>query len=333
LHHAATSEPGRPGYILKGEAFSSPFQRAMTEIAENLDREDPDWRDTVHMIVKAWTLAKREKHAAGETILQRDFGYMIGVEYMKIQGALAIHEDLVAHPERYKDVTSIRGAHSKLLAINQAELNVILAKKSLEELPQIGGARPPSISVSAQNDPELTETPPIVIPLTSAFIHANSLTYMAGLAGPTFDHILTDPDYGVSIERLGASVNSAHLGVEQETVADSLSDMYKFLELAWHVVKDQGFCVFWYDLDHHEKLRDYASKIGWSVQRWPLTWIKSDYRSNAAPAHNFTKNVEWAMVLRKPNAVLTQVQQSAPSTVPPATPSNVSATHLLSPPT
>src|SRR4051812_36948174 len=42
LYHGVTSEPNplRIGFILKGEAFSTPLQRKLTELAENLDRED-----------------------------------------------------------------------------------------------------------------------------------------------------------------------------------------------------------------------------------------------------------------------------------------------------
>lgn len=52
-----------------------------------------------------------------------------------------------------------------------------------------------------------------------------------------------------------------------------------------------------------------ASTIGWAVQRWPIIWHKTDYRSNGAPAYNFCKNLEYAMVCRKPGAVLAKSPQ------------------------
>ena len=38
LFHATTSDPTRPGFVLKGEDQGTPLARLMTEIAENLDR-------------------------------------------------------------------------------------------------------------------------------------------------------------------------------------------------------------------------------------------------------------------------------------------------------
>jgi len=134
---------------------------------------------------------------------------------------------------------------------------------------------------------------------------------MESLPDHQFDHIVTDPDYGISVDRLEASVGDAASGVAQATIQHSLDDLTRFLIQSERLIRPQGFCVFWYDLDHHEKLQELARDVGFRVQRWPLTWVKSDYRSNAAPSHNFCKNVEYAMVCRKPNAVLAQVQMSS----------------------
>jgi site-specific DNA-methyltransferase (adenine-specific) len=310
LYHAATSEPGRPGYVLKGEAFSTPLQRLMTEIAENLDRDDPDWRDQTRLIVKAWRMSQAQAHAEGEEILMRDFGAMLGCGYSNLQAAVAIHDDLIANPDRYKDCYGIRAAYTKLLKVNLVEVTKVQAAKSLEQAPTL--AEKPDVSVQFEPEPEgLAVAKPTVIPLTSAFINCNSLDYMAGLPGPTFDHIVTDPDYGVSVERLEAGVGGAAAGVAQTNIEDSLHDMRRFIRESARVIKDQGFLVFWYDLDHHEKLQTACQRAGFMVQRWPLIWHKSDYRSNAAPAHNFCKNIEYAMICRKPNAVLSRAQTSS----------------------
>jgi DNA modification methylase len=122
---------------------------------------------------------------------------------------------------------------------------------------------------------------------------------------------MTDPDYGVSIERLQANMSGAAAGVIHESVEQSVAETKEFISLAWRAIKPQGFLVFWYDLDHHEKYQSMATSVGFAVQRWPLIWHKTDFRSNAAPAHNFCKNIEYAMVCRKPNAVLARAQTSS----------------------
>ena len=308
LHHATTclTNPLRPGYILKGEDYSDELSRLQTEIAENLDRDELPWRDEVPLLVRAWKLAQVSAHSQSKNILMRDYGSILGCGYMDLQAAVKIHEDLIANPDRYKDVTSIRGAYQKLLKINEVEMTKLLAQRTMQNVPRLTS----SPSVQIQNEPGQIqeEKPSTVIPLTTAFINCDSLKFMENLPGPTFDHIVTDPDYAVSRERLEANMDT-QAGVHQDNVNSSLLDLYRFIELSWKCLRDQGFLVFWYDLDHHEKIQNHCRSVGFAVQRWPLIWIKSDYLSNAAPAYNFTKNIEYAMVCRKPNAVLSQVQK------------------------
>lgn len=309
LHHAATSEPGRPGYVLKGETFTTPVQRLMTEIAENLNRDEMDWRDQVKLIVKAYRMNKKDAHIRGEQILMADFGAMLGVGFQDLRAAEAIHDDLILHPEAYKDCTSIRGAFTKVFKETAIEATKLLAAKELIDGPKLVRLSP---SVSIQSEPEpMQENKPIVIPLSTAFLNCDSLEFMRGLKEPTFDHIVTDPDYGVSVERLNANMEHAQAGVVQTSIYESVNQTCAFIDLAWKTIREQGFLVFWYDLDHHEKLQAYATLVGFRVQRWPLIWHKPDYFSNADTAHNFTKNFEYAMVCRKPNAVLSQVQKTS----------------------
>ena len=312
LFHAATSEPGRPGFVLKGEDQATPIRRLFTEIAENLDRDDLDWRDEMNLLTKAWRLTSAEKYAAGENILMRDFGAMLGVGYSNLQAAVAIHDDVIANPTRYKDCTGLRAAYSLLLKANADELNRLAAAKSLggETMVRI---KPPSDgtegSVPAQDEPEPERI--ITIPLTESFKHVNGLDFLREQPNEWCDHIITDPDYGVSVERLQANMSGAAVGVAQDSIEQSVEETKTFISLAWKSLRPQGFLVFWYDLDHHEKYQQIATSVGFAVQRWPLIWHKSDFRSNAAPAHNFCKNIEYAMVCRKPSAVLARAQMSS----------------------
>jgi DNA modification methylase len=308
LHHAVTSEPGRPGFVLKGSDQATPLRRLMTEIGENLGREDIDWRDEVKAITKAWRLAKADADSKSESLLMRDFGAMLGTGYSDLQAANAVHDDLIANPDFYKDVTGLRAAYSALLKKNATELIKLQAVKSITTVPL---STTSSFSVSAQPEPAPGENSPTFIPITRCFIKTDSIELMKTMKDGEVDHIVTDPDYGVSVERLEASVGGAGEGVHQDTVEQSLQVTFNFLTQAYRVIRDQGFCVFWYDLDHHEKLQCHALSVGFRVQRWPLIWHKTDYRSNASPQHNFCKNFEYAMVCRKPNATLVQVQTNS----------------------
>lgn len=310
LYHAATSEPGRPGFVLKGEDQATPLKRLFTEIAENLDREDLPWRDEIALLTKAWRLTKHNADSVGERILMRDFGASIGVGYHDLQAAVIVHDDLILHPERYKDCPGIRAAYTIKLKHEADELTKMAAVRSITFAPLKTGQvvlQDEVSEVQAQDESK----PGVTVPLTESFFNHDAHEFMRSLPAAKFDHIITDPDYGVSVERLTASTAGAVSGVHQTTVSESLGDMSRFIRESFRLIKGQGFLVFWYDLDHHEKLQTMATDAGFAVQRWPLIWHKTDYRSNAAPQFNFTKNIEYAMVCRKPNAVLVKGQNSS----------------------
>lgn len=327
LYHATTSEPGRPGFVIKGPDQSTPLERLLTEFGENRNRHDLDWRDELNLIVKAYKLASAEANKRGVEILQRDLGTMLGVPRCEVMSALAVHDEMLANPEKFKDCVSIRGAYTKTLKQVGTAVAAVMATKSVlkdavlrraatppvEKFPPVEDQNAPrqsEISVPLP-EPPMEELPVHTIPLSQQFLNCNSLDFMEDQPPAWCDHICCDPDYAVSVERLESNSSSAGSGVIQSSVEDSLADLYRFLPLAFRALKDQGFLIFWYDLDHHEKLQRAASAAGFAVQRWPLIWKKVDYRSNAAPSFNFTKNMEYAMVCRKPGATLIRAQTSS----------------------
>lgn len=313
LHHGVTSTPGTYGFLLKGEPGTE-LTNLLTEIAENLDRENLDWRDECRAIVRAAKLIRQDAHAKGHMIVLRDLGAVLGCGYHNLKTAEAIHEDLVANPQDYKEVTGLRAAMTVLLKKNTTFLQAEQAKRLISNRGQAGpktegGDVNAAIQGRESSADVLGETAtPTVIPLTSNFHHTNGLDWM--FSNPrSVDHIICDPDFAISKERLEAGSPNSAVGVVQATVSQSLCDLENFLHLAYETITDRGFLVFFYDLDHHEKCQTWATAAGFSVQRWPLIWHKTDYRSNASPQCNFTKNIEYAMVCRKGSAVLAQSPQ------------------------
>jgi DNA modification methylase len=311
FHHGITREPGKAGYLLVNELHNSNFNSLITEIAENLHREDVDWRDELSLMVEAWKYAQIEAGQRGEVLLMRQFGATLGVTYADLQAANAIYYDFMANPDRYAQCTGLRHAYSFMLKQKQADALIALAEVSLRDTPA-SAPRPidSAHSEPTEDDPSV-EVPPVVINLSSAFHNCSGIDFMESCPEGSFDHIVTDPDYGVDVDRLLASIANASTGVAQASVADSLADLRRLIPAAYRAVKPNGFFVFFYDLDHHEKLQSIATAAGFSVQRWPLIWHKADYRSNAAPAYNFCKNIEYAMVCRKANATLVSPQMSS----------------------
>ena len=305
LFHATTGNVNRPGFITKSEA-SDLEQSTLTELIANLHREDLDWRDEVKLIVKAWRVKKLEADRNSEPLYHGVFGKMLGnYGQADIKAAIYIHDELIAHPERFKDCSSVFTAYKVLLDdIRRAA-----------EAEKVGRMKAPSpettIQLDVQGEVIAEEQSPIVS--LSPFRLGNSLEWMER-EHPSFDHIICDPDFAVDVERLESNSSNASTGVVQSSVNQSLADLQRFISLAADAVR--GYLIFWYDLDHHEKLAAHSASCGFLVQRWPITWFKPDHQSNAAPQHNFTKNVEWAMVCRKPSATLATAAPSSVITLP-----------------
>lgn len=305
LHHGVTSTPGTYGFLLKGEPGTE-LTNLLTEIAENLDRENLDWRDECRALVRAARLVRQDAHAKGHMIVLRDLGAVLGCGYHNLKTAEAIHDDLVANPQDYATVTGLRAAMSVLLKKNTVFLQAELAKrliqtgvKKLDE-GQLG-PNPQEGKMSATEAKAVFEA--TTIPLTSRFHLTNGLAWM--MTHPaSVDHIICDPDFAVDKDRLAAGATQSATGVAQNSVSQSLAELEQFLHLAYETLRDRGFLVFFYDLDHHEKCQSWATAAGFSVQRWPLVWHKIGHRGNANPQSNFTKNIEYAMVCRKGGAVL-----------------------------
>lgn len=305
LHHAITSVPGTYGYVLKGEDQSSPLKSLLTEIAENLDRHNLDWRDETRLIVRAFRLARAEANSHGEQLIMRDFGASVGCGYDNLKAAVNIVNDLHENPEKYANITSIRGALALKLGLEADAVNKLLHERGLKSIPVREQSAP-----SNGEEPITISSEEIVIELSEEFFHCDGIRALATYNNE-LDHIITDPDYGVSVERLEASVANASIGVAQDSVEQTLTQFAEFFYHAFLALNDSGFLVFFYDLDHHEKLQKMATTVGFKVQRWPLIWHKTDYRSNASPQSNFCKNIEYAMVCRKPGAVLQKIQMSS----------------------
>lgn len=305
LYHASTFCPGRPGFLLREEAGTE-MSNLLCEIAENRDRHDVDWRDELKMIVRAGRLIIKDGYTNGIKIIQRDLGVILGCNYNDINTAFAVYDDLVACPQDYKDCPGLRASMAVLLKKNQRFLEGLQVKASTQVQIQSESKR---VEVAEKDAEEYClavqqiREESTVIPVTSKLIKFNGIQFL-NACHKRFDHIICDPDFAVSKERLAAGATTSGEGIAQDSIETSLVDLQSFITLSHGAMKDQGFLVFFMDLDHWEKCQQWATEIGFAVQRWPLIWHKTDYRSNTSPAHNICKNIEYAMVCRKPGTVL-----------------------------
>lgn len=297
--------PGRGGYVI-ASPDSNESDDIMCELIENLHRESLDWRDELRLLVKGWRHEKRKADLNNDTLTFTTYAHIIGVPAADIKAANRVHDDLIANPERYKDCTTLLMAYRftfcDVLKTLEAGMANNITTNGRDNKPDTNSTEEANKTAATV---ESETASPVVISLTSRFRLGNSLDYLE-TERPQFDHIICDPDFAISKERLDVGVNNVpgkmETGIAQKSIEGSLADLQRFLHCAFNSVRN--YCIFFYDLDHHEKCQQMAIVAGFKVQRWPIVWIKPGHQSNAAPQHNFTKNVEWAMVCRKDGATL-----------------------------
>ena len=144
------------------------------------------------------------------------------------------------------------------------------------------------------------------IPLSNRLFNVDCLELMA--ANPCrFDHIITDPPYGIDIDYIDQHVGMANIDTikTEHEVEPNKELLCRFFPAAFATLKDNGFCVTWCDQMLWQYMYDTAIAAGFKVQRWPITWVKQHRCLNQMAQYNFTKTTEIAMVCRKANTTLT----------------------------
>jgi ParB family chromosome partitioning protein len=115
----------------------------------------------------------------------------------------------------------------------------------------------------------------------------------------TFDFIFTDIPYGISIDKMKSSMDNLDLVAPEHDVDVFLTAAPLWLKTMYRVLKDNSYCIFFYDICHHEKLVAWAEAAGFSVQPYPFIWLKTHPCANQNAGVWFTKTIEYVMICRK----------------------------------
>jgi hypothetical protein len=175
-------------------------------------------------------------------------------------------------------------------------------------LDELDGEAPakPTVAITEPAKPEVRVINQVEIPLSRLLYKGHAVDEIIPAfikQGLTVKHIITDPPYGIDMDNLDEN-KGVKFVVDEHDVDENLTLIEAFLPLAFQLLAETGFLIMWYDLDHHEKIRDWGTKAGFKVTRWPLIWQKLHPNRNQAPQYNPTKRTEVAMLMRKGNATL-----------------------------
>lgn len=133
----------------------------------------------------------------------------------------------------------------------------------------------------------------------------------------SYDHIITDPPYGIDMDNLNQQNQHGGLVdldrvVDAHQVDENMALLAKFFPAAYRCTRDKAFVCVCGDPMLWQHMYDTAIAAGFAVQRWPLIWRKVNQSvMNNCPGYNTTKDYEIVMLCRKPGATLMQKRNSS----------------------
>ncbi len=284
----------------------------MLEFEENERRSDMTWQEKTMLFMTMIRADRKEKRAKHQKWTQQQAGDLFKCSRTHVANILVVGELLEKGDREIMEMDTFDGALRKLLERKNDEASQALLRKlqveqeSIKDRVQVTDAPSAERIEIVEVDGErraVATTEPAPVLLDIDYRLGDSIhSIMPSMSRGSVDHIFTDIPYGIDMDHL--NIDGIDEVKDEHDVEENKSLMEPFLEEAYRVLPKQGFCVFFYDLDHHQYLQDVARRIGFSVQRWPLVWKKTSACKNEAPAWNTTKDYEVIMVLRKGAATI-----------------------------
>jgi DNA modification methylase len=314
LHHGATCDRQRPGFIFANEL--SLESRLEAELIENTMRQDYAWQERVANVEAVHRLKSQRSAAAGNDWGYRQTGALLNVPLAHVSYMLRLAKELRADPEgAIAQCDTFTDAYKLMLQREEDKVNAELAKRIMPSAPpppkQVvepvmvdGVAVPPDESVI-----EIAPADEVRIPLSQMLHRASCLDFMDAQPEGFADHCLTDTPYAIDMDMLDqqnphGGMNDIARIAETHDVKENMELLAQMMPRVFRALKPNGFFVTWCDIMQWQYLYDLAIKAGFKVQRWPITWVKMHQCMNQQAQYNFTKNTEIAIVMRKPGATL-----------------------------
>lgn len=300
----------------------TPAKRRMLELEENLRRKAMTWQEEILGLSDYHKMSEREALRDRETWTQEMTARFFNVSQASISVALTIAKELSNRDSEYWKCESAtaaialraqkkldEAAREQLRRIevrrNEAAKNANIAAASVST-ETIDLAKSVPVPV-AQSTAKAILTPDQI---ASFYYHGDGRQLLPQIAKTTrIKHIIFDPPYAINEDNMANVVKHDRVR-ETHEVEPSLSLIMDFLRLGYEHIAEDGFMCMWYDLDHHEKIRHHAERIGWKVCRWPLVWCKTSNCQNQSAQYNITKATEVCYFLRRSEKSIIKTKQS-----------------------
>jgi DNA modification methylase len=300
------------------------------ELEENVRRKAFNWKEEICAIYKIHAKKKRKALLNGDSWGMRETGRLLGVSGASVQYAIKIYQALRDPEHEVHEACSANDALNLLVKQKAMEARRLATAKnisvpkpetkpnaetgveiSLDDIGSDFAVRDFSIdSLSSPRVEDSEDSEIVTVPLSRKCFLGNFLD----LDLPRFNHIITDPPYGIDIANMKLSNGGITnlKGIEAtHDVDENIAAFPLWLNRFYDLLPANGFLIMFCDMVHWNDLRLMADSIGFKTQRWPFVWCKTHSCMNQAADYNFTKNIEVALVARKGAATLISAQPSS----------------------
>lgn len=293
----------------------------MLEVETNFQRKNMTWQEYAKGILLVHNFHQKNAFQHGNEWKQQQTAALLNVSQPDVSLALRVAKVLVSDPAH--PLCEAENMHKALQLLVAQEVRLA----EIESVKRIQAQRQ-AIVTDPEDDLDLPDVLPADVPsekpvinypsrftvdLSHRIIHGDCLSVMREMPDASIDHIITDPPYAIDMDTLlgdTAVVNAEH-GVDANMLL-----LEEFLEQAFRVTKPHSWVVLFCAPTPMPTLMRFARESGFLVQEWPLVWVKNNAQNRQA-FKQYTKNYEFAIVLRRESATLRKSAPPAVITHPP----------------
>lgn len=300
--------------------------KLMMEVEANLRRSDLTWLEKVEAIARYHELKTQDAEETGEEWSQRATGSLLKVSNAHVSNCVQMWPFIKKGDADILKCNSLQEAQDVLLerkkkaavqhalAVTAMQEPAIVAKvvseKKSSAAPVVFALGKGESKVIVPEKQAITGnevvqgmTPPKVVDLSKILYNDDCTDWMLRAPKDSVDVIVTDIPYGVDMANM-EDMKGIEMMKSTHEVDANVELMPKFINSAYHILRPNSYLIFFYALQHHEKLRNWGEEAGFKVQDWPLLWLKPHSCKNNAPQCNWTKSFEPVMIMKKGSPVL-----------------------------
>lgn len=278
------------------------------ELEENVKRENLTWQEEANALAEL----HQHKLEADPAWTQANTADSVGISQQYVHKLLSVAKELTNE--------KVAGADKLSAAFNLVARST--ERRKANALAGVGAVfMEPAAGTSEDGETSLAPTP-APVPLMNTSFH----DWQPAYDGPKFNLIHCDFPYGINVAD-SPRQNSA-LTDHYEDSPDVYWALLSRLRAAMdNVVADSAHLVFWFSMDFYCETVQELTRMGWTVNPFPLIWHKSDNAGIAPDPQRWPRRTyETALVASRGDRKLTSVGARSNSFAFPGT--RVDAVHI-----